>query len=86
MVTTFVRSVRSRTEGVWPLLDKAAQTYIRLAELDHSSLKRIMSCCSGQVPVYVYASFYRALKLRYPQTSEAFPETAESQLSSAPDL
>ena len=38
---------------------------IRLAEMEHHSLKKALSYCSGRVPVYVLPSFYRALKLKY---------------------
>ena len=43
MVTTFVRSVGSRTQGVWDFLNKASQTDagVRLAGLEHPSLKKM---------------------------------------------
>ena len=67
MVTTFVRSTDSRTQGVWKFLEKASQTDagVRLAELVYPSLKK-MSYGAGRVPIYVYPSFYRALKVRFP--------------------
>ena len=40
MVTTFVRSAGRRTKGVWSLLEKASRADIRLAEMEHSSLKK----------------------------------------------
>ena len=42
MVTTFIRSAGDRTKGVWKFLDTVCQTDtgVKLAELEHSSLKR----------------------------------------------
>ena len=65
MMTTFVRSVESRTKGVWRLLVKASWVDIRLAELKHPSVKKALTFCSGRVPVYVHPSLYWALKLKY---------------------
>ena len=64
-MTTFVRSVGSRTKSVWQFLDKASRVNIRLVELEHPSLKKITSFARW-VPVHVHSSFYRALKLKYP--------------------
>ena len=58
MVTTFVRSTGSRTKGVWGLIEKVNRAGIRLAEMDHPSLKKALSFFSGRVPVYVHLSFY----------------------------
>ena len=68
MVTTFVRSVSCRTRGVWDFLNQANQTDagIRLAELEHPSVKKMLTFCAGRVPIYFHPSFYRALKIRYP--------------------
>ena len=68
MVTTFIRSAGDRTKGVWKFLDKVRQTDtgVKLAELEHSSLKRCLLFCSGRVPILVHPSFYRALKVRFP--------------------
>ena len=66
MVTTFVHLAGSCTKNKWQFLNKISQVGIRLAELEHPSLKKITSFFAGQVPVYVYPSFYRTLKLKYP--------------------
>ena len=68
MVTTFIRSAGDRTKGVWQFLDTARQTDagVKLAELEHSSLKRCLPFCSGRVPILVHPSFYRSLKVRVP--------------------
>ena len=66
MVTTFVRSAGNRTTKLWRFLEEASQTDIRLAELEHPSLKRLLHQCTGRVPIYVHLSFYRSQKLRYP--------------------
>ena len=68
MVTTFVRSAGDRTKGVWKFLSTVCQTDmgIKLAELEHSSLKKCIPFCSGRVPILVHASLYRSLKLRFP--------------------
>ena len=49
-------------------LEKASQTdaCVRLAELEHPSLKKMLSYCAGRVPIYVHPSFYRALNVRFP--------------------
>ena len=65
-VTTFVHLAGSRTKGVWSLIEKGSWVDIRLVEMEHPSLKKSLSYCSSQVPVYVHPSFYRALKLKYP--------------------
>ena len=68
MVTTFVRSAGDRTKGVWKFLSTVCQTDtgIKLAELEHSSLKKCISFCSGRVPILVHPSLYRSLKLKFP--------------------
>ena len=68
MVTTFVRSAGDRTKGVWKYLSTVCQTDtgIKLAELEHSSLKKCITYCSGRVPILVHPSLYRALKLKFP--------------------
>ena len=68
MVTTFVRSAGDRTKGVWKFLSTVCQTDtgIKLAELEHSSLKKCITYCSGRVPILVHPSLYRALKLKFP--------------------
>ena len=68
MVTTFVRAVGSRTQGEWKFLEEASQldADIRLAELQHSSFKKLFVKCSGRVPICVHPSFYRSLKVRFP--------------------
>ena len=68
MVTTFVRSAGDRTKGVWKFLSTVCQTDtgIKLAELEHSSLKKCIPFCSGRVPILVHPPLYRSLKLRFP--------------------
>ena len=68
MVTTFVRSAGDRTRGVWKFLNMVCQTDlgIKLAELEHSSLKKCLPFCSRRVPIFVHPSFYRSLKMRFP--------------------
>ena len=68
MVTTFVRSAGDRTKGVWKFLSTVCQTDtgIKLAELEHSSLKKCIPYCSGRVPILVHPSLYRSPKLRFP--------------------
>ena len=68
MVTTFVRSADDRTKGVWKFLSTVCQTDtdIKLAELEHSSLKKFIPFCSGRVPILVHPSLYRSLKLKFP--------------------
>ena len=68
MVTTFVRSIGSRTHGVWKFLEEDSQLErdVRLAELQHYSFKKMLAKCSGRVPICVHPSFYRSLKVRLP--------------------
>ena len=66
-VTTFVRSAGDRTRGVWKFLSTVCQTDtgMKLAELEHSSLKKCITFCSCRVPILVHPSLYRSLKLRF---------------------
>ena len=68
MVTTFVRSAGDRTKGVWKFLSTVCQTDtgMKLAELEHSSLKKCITFCAGRVPILVHPSLYRSQKLRFP--------------------
>ena len=66
MVTTFVCMAGNRTRELWRFLLETSHANIRLAELEHPSLKKMSSFCSGRNPIYVHPSFYRALKLKYP--------------------
>ena len=68
MVTTFILSIGGHTQGVWKFLEVASQTDadVRLAELKHSSLKKMSTYCPGRVPIYVYLFLFRSLKVRYP--------------------
>ena len=68
MVTTFIHSAGSQTQDVCKFLEKASQNNagVRLAELKHPSLKKLLTYCTGKVPIYVHPSFYRALKVQYP--------------------
>ena len=65
-VTTFVRAAGNRTRELWRFIQEASCADLRLAELEHSSLKKMLPFCSGRVPILVHPSFYRSLKLRYP--------------------
>ena len=68
MVTTFVRSAGDRTKGVWKFLSTVCQTDtdMKLAELEHSSLKKCIPFCSGRVPILVHPSLYRSVKFWFP--------------------
>ena len=68
IVTTFIRTAGDRTKGVWQFLDTIRQTDVgvKLAELEHSSLRRCLPFCSGRAPILVHPSFYRSLKVRCP--------------------
>ena len=68
MVTTFVRAVGSRTQDVWKFLEEASQldADVRLAELQHSSFKKLFVKCSGRAPICAHPSFCRSLKVRFP--------------------
>ena len=68
MLTTFVRSAGNRSKGVWKFLDTVRQTDtgVKLAELEHSSLKRCLPYCAGRVPILVHPSLYRSLKVQFP--------------------
>ena len=61
MVTTFVRSAGNHTKELWRFIEEVSRADLRLAELEHSSLKKMLSFCSGRVPIYVHPRFYRAL-------------------------
>ena len=68
MVNTFVRLAGDRTRGVWKFLSTVCQTDtgMKLAELEHSSVKSCISYCSGRVPILVHPSLYRSIKLQFP--------------------
>ena len=59
MVTTFICTAGDRTKGVWKFLDTVRQTDVgvKLAELEHSSLRRCLPFCSGRVPIFVHPPF-----------------------------
>ena len=67
MVTTFVRSDGDRTRDVRKFLSMVCQTDtgMKLARLEHSSLKKCVPFCSGRIPILVHPSLYRSLKLRF---------------------
>ena len=48
---------RSNTKDVWHLIEKANRANIRLAEIEHLSFKKVLSYCSGWVPIYVHPFF-----------------------------
>ena len=52
MVTTFVRSAGDRTKGVWKFLSTVCQTDtgMKLAELEHSSLKKCITFLCREGP------------------------------------
>ncbi len=60
--TNFRSAAGDRTRGVWKFLSTVCQTDtgIKLAELEHSSLKKCITYCSGRVPILVHPSLYRA--------------------------
>ena len=62
MVTTFVHSARNLTKELWRFIEKSSRTYIRLADLEHPSLNKILPECTGWVPIYVHPLFYRSSK------------------------
>ena len=66
MVTTFVCSAGNHTKELWRFIEEASRVDIRLAELEHPSLKKNVIFCSARVPIYVHPCFYRSLKLKYP--------------------
>ena len=57
METTFVRLAGSCTQGMLRFLEKTSWADIRLAKLEHPSMKKMMSFCSERVPIYVQSSF-----------------------------
>ena len=65
-MTTFVRSAGTRARELWRFLEEASRTDIRLVELYHPSLNKMLHQCTGKVPIYVHPYFYWSLKLRYP--------------------
>ena len=66
MVTTFVRSAGTRTRELWGFIEESSRTDIRLAELEHPSLNKMLHQCTGRVSIYVHPTFYRSLKMWYP--------------------
>ena len=66
MVTTFVRSAGNRTKELLRFIEEASRTDIRLAKIEHPSLKNMSTKCAGRVPICVHPSIDRSLKLRYP--------------------
>ena len=65
MVTTFVLSAGNRTKELWRFIEEASRAVIRLADMEHKSLKVMATKCTGRVPIYVHPSFFRSLKLRH---------------------
>ena len=55
-----------RTKGLWCFLEDTSHADIMLAELEHTSFNKMTTFCAGRTPIYVYPSFYRALKLKFP--------------------
>ena len=66
MVTTFVGLAGNCTRGMWKFLEKASRVNIRLTELEHPSLCKIMSYCLDRILIYVPPCFYKSLKLWFP--------------------
>ena len=54
MVTTFVRSAGNHTRGMWKFLSTVCQTDrgMKLAELEHSSLKKMYSFLFWEGPYF----------------------------------
>ena len=65
MVTIFVCSAGSSSKSVLRLIEKASRADIRLAEMEHPSLKIAFSYCFDSVSIYVHPCFYTAWKLKY---------------------
>ena len=65
-MTTFFRLISNRTKELRRFIEEANQADKRLAEMEHHSLKKMMSHCAGRVLIYVHPSFYRSLKMKYP--------------------
>ena len=66
--------INDRNERVFKnhkLQEEASRADIRLAELEQPELKKMLSFCSGRVPIYVHPCFYRSLKLKYPSRFSA---------------
>ena len=63
--------VKSGESGqVWDMLREANSAFsmsIPLAVWHHPDLKKMKSCCSGRVPVFMHPSLYRAAKLTFPR-------------------
>ena len=80
IVTTFVRSVGDRTQSVWNFLEAACHTDagVRLAELEHPSLKKNVDALCGRTPIYVHPSCYRALKVRFPLDVQRQPSNYQA--------
>ena len=66
MVTIFVRSAGNRIKELWHFLEGGSRADVKLADLRHQTLKKMLPFCSGRVPILVHPSFYRALEMRYP--------------------
>ena len=58
MVTIFICSTELRTKGMWKFQENASRADIRMVELVHRSLRKIISYCSDRVPIYVHTCFY----------------------------
>ena len=86
MVTTFIRSVGDRTRDVWKFLETVCQTDtgVRLAKLQHSSLNQMLNNYAKSVPIYVHASLYRSLKVRFPLDVGRLSREGRVPLKSAP--
>ena len=65
-MTTFDRPISNRTKELWHFIEEASRADIRLSEMEHASLKKMMTHCAGRVPIYVQPCFKRYLKLKYP--------------------
>ena len=57
MVTTFVSPISNRTIELWRFIEEASRADIRLAEMEHPSLKKMMTHCVGSFSIYVHSVF-----------------------------
>ena len=65
VVTIFICSAGSRTNGVWSLVEKASRSVVRLTEMEYPSLIKAISYYSDRVLIYVHPCFEKVLKLKY---------------------
>ena len=67
---TVVRAGDQTSQQVWEMLKEANSAFdisAPLAVWNDPHLKKLVSFCSGRVPVYMHPSLYRAIKLTFPR-------------------